>query len=361
MQSTLTKFQLILKENKLDGFIVTNPFNILYLSGFQGISPTEREAILTVTPSQTTLITARLYQQEAKKVESQSLEVRIASERNEIDNFIKASLKNCLKIGFEEADLKYGEFLKYKKLLKPNKPAPSKNLVEDLRIIKSEEEISKIEKAQIISQKAFAQIIKTVSLGQTELEIAHKLKSIIDKLGGHGLAFETIVASGPNSGKPHHVTGRRTLTKGDTLLFDFGAKYQNYCADLSRTVFIGHASDIQKNTFNHVLTAQQKALSIIKSKIKSHEPHHAANKHFKQNKLDSYFTHGLGHGIGLEVHEAPYLRLSIDNRRLTNGMVFSVEPGLYFNWGGIRIEDLVTVNDNEAKALGSLSKGLIEI
>lgn len=361
MQTTLSKFQSILRANNLDGFIVTNSYNILYLSGFRGISPTEREAILTITQDYATLITARLYQAEAKKLNSSKLTIKIAAERNEIDNFLKNSLKNTKKVGFEENDLKYAEFTKYKKLLSPTKLVPSKKLIENLRVIKSESEIQKIEKVQIISQNAFEKILPTLKVGQTELEIAHTLKAIIHTLGGEGTSFDPIIASGPNSGIPHHVTGKRSLKIGDTLLFDFGAKYQNYCADFSRTIFIGKASEHQRNIFNHVLKAQKKALAKIKHGVKHHEPFHSANNHFKENKLEKYFTHGLGHGIGLEVHEAPYLRSTINNQQLTNHMVFSVEPGLYFNWGGVRIEDLVTIKNGKTKVLGKLTERLIEI
>lgn len=400
MQTGLSKFQSHLLEKGSGGFIVTNPYNILYLSRFKGISPTEREAILTVAQNHATLITARLYQQEAKRVESKFLKVKIAAERNEIDNFLKDSLKNIITVGFEEDDLKYAEFTKYKKLLNSSdnrtgskysssaseklrrnssrlsalrsehsgsktsnniKLIATKNLIENLRIIKSASELEKIEKAQLISQQAFSQIIKTLKIGQTEQEIAHTLKSIIQNLGAEGVSFEPIIASGPNSGIPHHVTGKRRLTIGDTLLFDFGAKFQNYCADFSRTIFIGNASDQQRNVFNHVLTAQKKALTTIRHGIKHHEPFHETNNYFKKHKLDKYFTHGLGHGIGLEVHEAPYLRSTIDDKRLTNQMVFSVEPGLYFDWGGIRIEDLVTIQNGKVKVFGKLTKGLIEI
>ena len=361
METGIDTIKKLLSAKNIDGLIVTNPYNILYLTGFQGISPTEREATLTVTKDHATLITARLYQKEAQKVSSKNLKIKIANERNEIDKFIESSLINATSVGFEEADLKYSEFLKYKKLLTPAKLVGQKNLIEDLRIVKSEDEISKIEKAQLITQKTFTQIIKTLKLGETEAEIAHKMASILRSLDAQGQAFEAIVASGPNSGKPHHVTGNRKIKNGDTLLFDFGAKYQNYCADFSRTVFIGKASDTQRNIYSHVLTAQKKALDKIKHGIKNHEPYHAANNHFKKNRLEKYFTHGLGHGIGLEVHELPYLRTKINTKRLTNQMVFSVEPGLYFNWGGVRLEDLVTIKNGGLKILGKLIDKIIEI
>ncbi len=246
MESPIAKLSKILKSKRLDALIVTSPYNILYLTGFKGISPQEREAILIVGKKSQTLITAALYQAEAKSLAKNSLKVKIARERNEYEKFVKDTLKNAQKIGFEESNLTVSELKRFKKLAQEKKFIPTKNLIEDLRIIKTEEEIKKIEKAQIISQKAFREILKTIKVGQTEEEIAHNLLSIIQNLGGQGLAFETIIASGPNAGLPHHKTGKRKIKKGEVLLFDFGTKYQNYCADLSRTTFIGKGRDEHK-------------------------------------------------------------------------------------------------------------------
>lgn len=236
-----------------------------------------------------------------------------------------------------------------------------------MRTIKTDDEIAKIEKAQIISQKAFAKIIKTLKIGQTEEEIADRLAKIIKDLGGQGLSFKTIVASGPNSGIPHHRTNQRKIANGEPLLLDFGTVFDNYHADLSRTVFIGRAKDQHANIYQHVLTAQLQALEKIRHGVKLAEAYHFANNHFKKHNLDQYFLHGLGHGIGLEVHEPPFLRATLPTTNyptiqlLTNQMVFSVEPGLYFPWGGARIEDLVVIKNGKAKVLGKTVDEIIEI
>ena len=372
MNERVKRFKKILKEKGLDGFIVTSPVNIYYLTGFRGVSATEREAILVVNPSKVILITGRLYKHEASRLKSKSLDVKIADERNQINQFIKSTITSLRgltpKVGFEEHDLKYSEFKHFTKLLKGIKLIPVKHLIEDLRIIKSDEEIKNIERAQVISQKAFDQVIKTIKVGQTEAEIAEKLEKIIKNFGGQGLAFESIVASGPNSALPHYVTGKRRIKKGDVLLFDFGAKYKNYCADLSRTIFIGRAKDQQKNIYHHVLEAQKAAIEKIGRGSKSHEIHGHATDIFKDEKLHKYFLHGLGHGIGLEVHENPHLRPLAKNRdpkepieELKEGMVFSVEPGLYFPDFGVRIEDLVVLQNGKARILGKPVEDIIEI
>lgn len=362
----MTRFKQGLMERGIGAAIITNPVNIFYLTGFRGVSQTEREAVL-IAGSSSTLITARLYQNEARALVSKNLKAAIAAERNGLFKKIAGLLKNIKSVGFEEDDLKYGEYKKLEKAINTQGPAirlvPCKNLVENIRVIKTREEIAKIEKAQEISQKAFGQIIKTIKAGQSEAEIEEKLALIIKACGADGLAFESIIAAGPNSAKPHHKTSDRRLSLNDMLLVDFGAKYQGYCGDLSRTVFIGHASDRYKNIFQHVKKAQKKAIDKIAGGIKPQEIHHAAKSYFKQQKLDKYFLHGLGHGVGLEIHEMPFLRANPKSgHNLVENMVFSVEPGLYFeSWGGIRIEDLAVIEKGKAKVLGKLADGIIEI
>lgn len=367
MKARWQNVSLALKDKGLDALIVTNPVNIFYLTSFKGVSPEEREALAVISPQKTTLVTARLYQAEAKKsqknLQKLPYEVKIANERAQIDEFIKeaitsknAASKKTLKIGFEEHNLTFWEFRQFKKLLKGVKLVPVKHLIEDTRTLKTDDEIAKIEKAQIISQLAFVKLIKTIKPGQTEAEIAQTLVKILKSLGSQSLAFDPIVASGKNSAKPHHVTGNRKLAKNDILLLDFGAKYQNYCADLTRTIFIGKVPDTQREIYRHVKTSQEKALKKIKSGIAAKNVHKSALSHFKKNNLNQFFIHSLGHGIGLQVHEKPSLSEKSKDK-LKEGMVFSIEPGLYFqNWGGVRIEDLVVVSDTNVKLLGKPSQ-----
>jgi len=339
---------------KLDGLLVTNPINIFYLTGFKGISPTEREAILVVKKTKSVLITARLYSREAQKLKSPNLDVKIASERDEYEGFTKDALKGLKNLGFESNNLTYAEHNKFKKYTN-GKFTPIKKLIEDLRQIKSPEEIENIKKAQLITQKAFKQILKTIKVGQTEVEIAEKLRLIITSLGAQGLAFDSIIASGPNSALPHYATGYRKIKKGDTLLFDFGAKFNNYCADFSRTVFIGRANSVQQNTYSHVANAQQLAIKKIKAGQNAKDIFNISHNYFKKLGLDNNFIHSLGHGIGCQVHEKPSLSKKSKDK-LENGMVFSVEPGLYFNWGGVRIEDLVYIENGKVKLIGQAAE-----
>ena len=357
MNLKIKKVQELLGSKNLAGIVITNPVNIFYLTGFAGFSHSDRESMVAIS-KKPVFITARLYQNEAKKLSAQGFKIKIVPERHLMFEEIKKIFKSAEEIGFEENDLKYSEFKNISKSLK--NLFPVSDLIEDLRILKTKDEIEKIEKAQIISQKAFYKLIQTLKVGQTEKEIADKLRTLLKAAGADDIAFQTIVASGPNSGKPHHDTGNRKIRKGDALLLDFGAKYKNYRGDLSRTVFVGKAKDTYKNIYRHVQEAQATAIEKINADVTASDLYHVTNNYFKGRKLDKYFLHGLGHGIGLEVHESPILRQSIKTK-IAETMVFSVEPGLYFPWGGVRIEDLVVIKNGKAKVLGKMVDELIEL
>ncbi len=344
-----------LKGKNLDAAIITNPINIFYLSGFRGVSPTEREAIMIVFKSKPSLlITAKLYQAEAQKLKSKNLKIQITAERAEVQKTIESALSNLKGIAFEGENLTFSEYKKYQKLLK-RKLVPVRDLVENLRQIKNEDEIANIKKAQALTQSVFDEVLKTIKVGQPEAEIKDNLEKIAKIKSREPLAFDPIIASGPNSSLPHYVTGNRKIKKGDALLFDFGLKYKNYCADFSRTIFVGRATEEQKNIYTLVALAQKEALKKLKTNIKAKDVYLEAFNLFKKNSLEDKFIHSLGHGIGLEVHEKPSLYVKSKDI-LVPGMVFSVEPGLYMSWGGVRIEDLATIKNNQAEIFGKNAK-----
>src|SRR3990167_9137352 len=179
MIQSLYHLQKSLKKRAAEGFIVTNPVNIFYLCGFRGISPSEREAILIATPNSAVLICPKLYRTEALKLKSPKLKIKITDERNRMLDAVRQLLSKAKNVGFEEANLTYSEFKHFKKELNDKRFIAQKNLIEEMRVVKLEDELKKIERAQIISQKAFDQVLKTIKVGQQEAEIAEKLLKII--------------------------------------------------------------------------------------------------------------------------------------------------------------------------------------
>ena len=229
------------------------------------------------------------------------------------------------------------------------------------RAVKTAEEISIIEKSCEIAQNAYYAAIKTVRKGITENELKNTIENFIVQFGGECAAFDTIVAFGAGSAVPHHETGNTVLESGMPVLVDMGAKYKGYCSDLTRTAFFGNPSDKFLNCYDAVLKANEKAESEITADMRTDDADGIARGILKKFGLEKYFTHSLGHGVGIEIHEFP--AVSPKKRDiLKEGTVFTVEPGVYLDGEfGIRIEDTVVIQNGKVKRLFTDDKKLILI
>lgn len=233
------------------------------------------------------------------------------------------------------------------------------NLIENARAIKTKEELDNIRKACQIIEKAYHSAIKQVRLGMSELELKNIIDNYAVEFGAEGSSFDTIVAFGENSAIPHHETGETLLTNNSVILIDTGCKVNGYCSDLTRTAFFGSPSKKFLDCYQAVLKANLIAEENIKDGTTCKQADAFARDHLKQHDLDVFFTHSLGHGLGLEVHEYP--RLSPKGEGvLKNNIAFTVEPGVYFNGEfGIRIEDTVALIDGKLERMFSDDKKLI--
>ena len=343
------------KLSKQQSILITNPYNIFYLTGFRGLSPKERESFLLLFKNKKYLILSQLYEEEGKLIKNKnsSIDVIVCPKNLRMFDCLKNLFKKLRvkNLGFESKNLTFAEHHRLKTLLRGVKLTGVENFIEEQRIIKTAEEIKNIKKAQEISKKAFRQIQKLVVPGQTEAQISEKLISILKSLGAEDISFKPIVAFGKNSALPHYKTGNTKIMKNSALLLDFGAKYKGYCGDITRMIFIGEPSRRWLTVYNTVEKAQKAAIKNISIGKSSGEILNSAINIFEKEKFSKYFIHNLGHGIGLQVHEDPSIRGG-EETILKKNMVFSIEPGLYFpGWGGIRIEDLVAVGKKEAEIL----------
>lgn len=230
-----------------------------------------------------------------------------------------------------------------------------------LRAVKSDEEIKKIAKAMEISGIAYNEFLKTVKIGQTERELRANLNHQLFLQGGDALSFDSIVASGENGAKPHAVPGDRKIQSGDFVTCDFGCVFDGYHADITRTFGVGNISQKQRDCYMAVKEVQEKSLRAVQPGKKCAELHNRAVEMFEKFGLASYFSHGLGHGVGVEIHEAPTLNAG-SQEVLEIGNVITIEPGVYLEGEfGIRIEDTVVVSENGHINLNILPKELIII
>ncbi len=350
-----------LKKEKLDGVFISSVSNISYLSGFTNFSKEEREAYLFVGQDFAYIITDGRYSEAVKK-QVPHLKLFERGNNKLVEELFKKHKKEIKTLGIEEDNLTVTEHKVLKKHFKNLKHFN----VSNLRSIKNDEELGKIEKACQIGDLAFNFILKKIKVGVSEKEIAHELEKFI-KENGAEFSFNPIVAFGKNSSVPHHQTGDKRLTINDKLiLLDFGAKVDGYCSDMTRTIFFGNPSSKQEKMYKVVSEAQQKAVEFINGAIKNSQELKAkevdkvARKYIRSQGFPT-IPHSLGHGIGLEVHEHP--ALSPKSRDiLKEGMVFSIEPGIYIEgFSGVRIEDLYVLEKTGLRQLTNSPKEIITL
>lgn len=355
MKIKLNRLREKFAKNKIDGLLIFKPQNRMYLSNFTGST-----AVLYITETEAFLITDFRYTEQAKEQTSNFtiIEYKLSLYETLIDIIKKSGTKN---IGFEREFLTYIQYEILTKQLPSAKLVPITDLVEQLRIIKDNAEIQKLKKAVEIADSAFNHIITFIKPGITEIDISIELEFAMRRLGAEKSAFDIIVATGQRSSLPHGVATDKLINNGDCITMDFGAVYQGYHSDMTRTVFVGSATDKQREIYDIVLNAQLTGIKAIASGKIGKDVDASARNLIKDKGYGENFGHGLGHGVGLEIHENPRLSLNSEDV-LEEGMAVTVEPGIYLpSWGGIRIEDTTLVSSTGCEVLNKATKELIII
>lgn len=235
---------------------------------------------------------------------------------------------------------------------------PIGELMNSIRLAKSQIEIDMIKKSSSIVDGVVEEMKKAIKPGMTEIEVAALMEYEMRKSGSEGPAFETIVGSGPNSAIPHYNAGEREIKSGEFVVLDFGATYKGYCSDTTRTLCVGEPTDKMREIYNIVKEAQEIGVKTVKPGIKAKEVDDAVRSYIEEKGYGEYFTHRTGHGLGLQVHEEPYIS-GISETVLEPGMVFSIEPGIYIEGEfGVRIEDIVVVTEDGCERMNKTSKEL---
>lgn len=350
----LKKARQKMEENNLEAVLVTHHPNIFYLSGFSGSS-----GFLLLTGREAQLYTDFRYLEQAGQ-EAPAFEivpVGGSMDYSKLAGFI--SQKGFKKIALEEAYLSWREYRILQKAVPGSELRPVYNFFEEIRVQKEEAEIELIAGAARIADDAWQRVLPLLKPGISEREVADELEFQMRKLGAEKLAFETIVASGERSALPHGVASSKTIAAGELVTVDFGAVYNGYSSDMSRTFIFGEPTAKQSEIYNLVLAAQEMALRAAKAGQECADLDAMVRQYFQQEGYGVYFGHGLGHGVGLEIHELPTLAPR-GQGVLAETMVFTIEPGLYIeNWGGVRIEDLVVLRADGVQVLTNSEKKFV--
>jgi Xaa-Pro aminopeptidase len=325
--------------------LVTKPANVRYLSGF-----TADEAALLILPQQAWIVSDFRYavqaEQEAPGFEFMQVRQPMADLAGRIKEVGLASL------AFEPAHLTVEQHAVLTQHLPDIQLVALPDAVESLRLEKEQEEIVLIRKAAQLADAAMDLLWKSLAPGKSERELALDAEFFIRRSGADDVAFEVIVASGPRAAMPHATPSERRLAPGDTVIMDLGACCEGYKSDLTRTVVVGEASDTAKRIYRVCYEAQQAGLAALRPGARCAEVDAAARAVIERAGYGSYFGHGLGHGVGLEIHESPRLSPNETTRTLEPGMVVTVEPAIYLpSAGGVRIEDLLLVTEKRSEAL----------
>ncbi len=344
-----------LGQKKLDVMLFTSLLNIRYLAGYSGSS-----GMLLVNPRGADFLTDFRYkEQSAKEVRGARTTIITSSLLEELSRL--PAFVRSRKIGIEEQNLTYAQFLQLQKLAPKKKFVPASGLAENLRQIKANDEIGKIAQAAHIADLAFSRIIRFIKPGLTEKAIAAQLDHTLKMLGAANPSFDSIVGSGPNGALPHAQPSDRKVRKGDFIVLDFGAIHQGYHSDMTRTICLGRPTEKHLKIYDIVTKAQAAGLKAVKAGIKGKVADLAAREIIDRAGYGKYYGHGLGHGVGLAVHEAPGVGMKAENILPENSIV-TVEPGIYLpGWGGVRIEDLVVVVKGGCRILSGSTKKLITI
>ena len=345
-----------MKEVEIDGLFLTNNSNIRYISGYTG-----SDAYILVGADKKIFITDARYTEQARMECKDFIVLEWKKTECSLEKFIAGKVYELgIKgLGFERYHISYDLYDRLAMEMPTVEFVPTKSMIESFRYIKREDEIECIRKAASFADIAFEKMLEFIKPGISEIELALELEYYMRKAGSEGPGFQTILISGKKTSMPHGIPSEKKIEYGDLITMDFGGLYNGYRSDMTRTIAVGKVNDEQKKVYNVIKEAQQRGVHALKNGVIGNVPDQHVREVIDQaGFIDKYYP-GLGHGVGLDIHEAPFMGIASKDI-LKSGCVVTVEPGIYIpDWGGVRIEDTVVVNDGEAENLTKASKELI--
>ncbi|MBX6341057.1 MAG: aminopeptidase P family protein [Thermomicrobiaceae bacterium] len=361
MQSRIATLRERLAASHLDAIVITHPSNRYYLTGYseEDIAPNESAGHLVVGLERAVLVVGAL-NAEAARQQAPGVEIFASREFARADAEIVQEM-GARRVGFEDGAILYADYRTLSEALGDGvELTPVGRLVDELRAVKTPEEIALLEEAIAITDRAFEEVAATIREGDTEREIALRLDEAMRRLGAEGPSFETIVAAGPNAAMPHHHPSDRAVRAGEPVVIDMGARYRGYCADLTRTVWVGEPDETLRAIYPVVLRALDAVEERIRPGMTGKEVDAIAREVIAAAGYGEEFNHSLGHGVGVRVHEGPSLSPRSDEP-LRAGHVVTLEPGIYLpGKGGVRIEDVAIVEEHDVRIVTRAPKQLID-
>lgn len=346
----LNKLREALPSLECDALVVTNLTNVRYLCGFSGSS-----GMMIVTNDKTYFVTDFRYQSQAAQQVPAECEIVIAREGlwKEAARLLSAQ---DLRVGFEAEHVSVATRDEIAELLPNAQLVSTKRAVEELRLFKDAEEIAVIERAVKVIDDCFEAICRVLEPGLSERFVAQTLHDMMRERGASGPSFDTIVASGMRGALPHGIASEKTIERGDMITIDMGAIVDGYCSDCTRTVCLGEPTAEQQRIYGIVWDAQVAAANALRPGLSCFDADEIARSIIRDAGLVEAFGHGLGHGVGMEIHEPPRLSF-LGKDDLQAGMVVTCEPGIYLEgWGGVRIEDMLLITEDGNRVLTRASK-----
>lgn len=351
----LERLRRRLEEEGLDAFLVSTPENRRYLSGFTGTA-----GYLVLSRREAFLATDFRYIEQAQEEAKGFTVIKAEGDWRWLPELLREL--GCRRVGFEGQHITVATYKQLTDALQELPPEERPTLqatvgvVEELRAVKEEGEVVSLKRAIEVADRAFQTVAPTIRPGETEREVAWRLERAIRELGAENISFPIIVASGPNGAKPHHRASDRAIQPGEPIIIDMGACIDGYCSDLTRTLCLGQPDETFRRLYDIVLSAQLIAIATVRAGMTGEQADSLARQVIEEAGYKENFGHSLGHGLGLAVHELPRLGAR-SSHILKEGMVFTVEPGIYIpGWGGIRIEDVVILEEGGARALTGAPK-----
>lgn len=355
-QNRLEKLRAVLAERGLDAVVIQKPENRAYLSGFTGSA-----GLLLISATQSLLITDFRYIEQAT-AQAPAFTIVQTDKSTTLQAVLaqQVAAAGLTQVGIEGDYVTVDQHQGYQSDLAGCELHSITGLVEELRMIKDEAELAIMRRAAAIADEAFAQILPLIKPGVVERDLAIELEYRMKKLGAEGLAFDIIVASGVRSSLPHGRASDKVIESGDLVTFDFGALYQGYCSDMTRTVMVGEPTAEQRKIYEVVLEAQKRGVAACRAGLTGKELDDVCRSYIQEQGYGEAFGHGTGHGVGRFIHEGPKVSVRGEQDLLKPGMIVTIEPGIYLaGWGGVRIEDMVLVTESGCESFSKSPKELL--